>query len=219
MLSKIKIIIKSYSQASAITKLFIIVRSIVCPWNTILDSLPDKGNVLDIGCGHGLFLHLVKDKYPDLVCVGYDHDRNKIDIAADSSKREEIVFLLNSQIDGLRPESFDCITVIDVLYSVPLKEWPDIFAVVRKYLKPDGKLIVKETVNSPGWKYYICLLQEFMAINILKYTKGHSPILGSVKFYLQQMETNGLTTQEHKRVDQGYLWPHYLFICKKAVTS
>jgi cyclopropane fatty-acyl-phospholipid synthase-like methyltransferase len=219
MISKIKIIIKSYSQASFSTKLFIIVRSIVCPWNIILDHLPDKGSVLDIGCGHGLFLHLAKDKYPDLKCVGYDHDKHKIDIASNSSKRKEIAFFLDSQIDGLEPESFDCITVIDVLYSVPLEKWPDIFAVARKYLKPDGKIIIKETVSSPRWKYYICLLQEFVAIKILKYTKGKSPILESVRFYLQQIETNDLATQGHKRVDQGYLWPHYLFVCNKITTS
>jgi 2-polyprenyl-3-methyl-5-hydroxy-6-metoxy-1,4-benzoquinol methylase len=215
MISNAKLIVTSYSQASFFTKLFIIVRSIVCPWQEILDQVPDNGSVLDIGCGHGLFLHLAKDRYPGLECAGYDHDSTKIDVAMQSSPKGEIKFMLDTQIDDLDTKRFDCVTIIDVLYSVPLEKWPDIFAVAIKYLKPDGKIIMKETVNSPRWKYFICLIQEFLAIKILKYTKGHTPLLESVGFYLEQFKSNGLTTREHKRVDKGYLWPHYLFICEK----
>ena len=214
-LSTFKYILESFEQHSISTKLFALIRYLVCPWNTILGYLNKVDRILDIGCGHGLFLHLAKKYYPNLVCTGFDHDENKIKIAKSSRPRKNLTFLLDNQIEQLKHRSFDCVSIIDVLYSIPLNQWPEIFSAANKYLKPKGILIIKETVNKPKWKYYICLAQEIMAIKILKYTKGHFPQLASIDFYLSQMNSYGFNIIDHRRVDFGYLWPHYLFVAQK----
>jgi 2-polyprenyl-3-methyl-5-hydroxy-6-metoxy-1,4-benzoquinol methylase len=215
LLSEITFVLRSYSRLPLFTRLFILLRYIVCPWNGILGYLTGTGSVLDIGCGHGLLLHLAKRKFPDLSCTGFDHDKRKIDVAIKSTPRRSLTFLLDSEIDRLTPSSFDCVTLVDVLYSVPTERWSDILSLANKYLKPHGTIIIKETVNRPKWKYYICLIQETVALRILRYTKGHSPRLESVDFYLAQIAAEHFVVQEHRRIDSGYLWPHYLFVGKK----
>ena len=65
------------------------------------------------------------------------------------------------------------------------------------------------------WKYAICLVQEILAIKILRYTKGHFPVLPSAQTYLAQLSANGFEIVSHRRLDRGYLWPHYLFVARK----
>lgn len=214
-LKNFQFIFNTYAASSFFSKIFIFIRYLVCPWNALMETIDKASRILDIGCGHGLFLHMIKDKYPNAVCIGYDHDHEKIKIAQATKPQKNLSFLYEANADQLKPVSFDVITLIDVLYSVPLKEWNQIFNTVEILLKPGGTLLIKETVTSPKLKYYICFVQEWMALNLLRYTKGDSPKLMSIAYYLQQIEKMGFTIVQHKRLDFGYLWPHYLFISKK----
>ena len=215
LISEITFVLRSYSRLPLLARLFILVRYIVCPWHVILGYLPETGSVLDIGCGHGLLLHLAKRTFPDLGCTGFDHDERKIAAAIRSTPRRGLTFLLDSETERLAPSSFDCVTLVDVLYSVPTERWSDIFSLANKYLKPHGTIMITETVNRPKWKYFICMIQETVALRILRYTKGHSPQLEPVDFYLSKIATGHFVMQEHRRIDSGYPWPHYLFVAKK----
>lgn len=213
-ISDIKFILRSYAKLPFFTRFFILVRYFVCPWHVILDRIK-PGKVLDIGCGHGLFLHLAVKRYPAVQCSGFDHDEKKINAASLSLPRKNLSFLLDSDIGRLKEGSFDYVTIIDVLYSVPEEKWPELFSLAHKYLKPGGALVIKETVSSPRWKFYICLLQETFAIKVMNYTKGESPRIVSAAYYLRQISANNFVIREHCRIDYKYPWPHYLFVGTK----
>jgi trans-aconitate methyltransferase len=209
---------RAYAGSSLWTRMFILIRSWVCPFQALIEVLQHAGplqSLLDIGCGHGLFLHLVLLRFPRIKCYGVDHDQQKIRIARNSHTRGQLTFLCSDEMETHLPAQVDCICLIDVLYSIPLDQWPQIFHMTGQRLKPDGLLIVKETVNRPRWKYTICLVQEILAIKILQYTKGHFPLLPSVEFYLKQLSDQGFEVTSHRRLDRGYLWPHYLFVARK----
>lgn len=213
-ISDIKFILHAYAKLPFRARLFILVRYFVCPWQIILDHIK-PGKVLDIGCGHGLFLHLAAKRYPDIQCSGFDHDKKKINAAFLSLPRNNLSFSLDSGIGRLKEGSFDYVTIIDVLYSVPEEKWPELFSLASKYLKPDGVLIIKETVNRPKWKFYICLLQETFAIKVMNYTKGESPRILPAAYYLRQISANNFVIRKHCRIDYKYPWPHYLFVGTK----
>jgi cyclopropane fatty-acyl-phospholipid synthase-like methyltransferase len=211
-------IFRTYAGSSLLTRLFILIRCWVCPFQALIDFLRHAGplhSLVDIGCGHGLFLHLALLHLPRLTCYGVDHDPRKIIIARSSRSQGQVTFLTSDEMEGHLPSRVDCISLIDVLYSIPPNQWSQIFALVSRQLKSDGLLIVKETVNRPRWKYTVCLVQEILAIKILKYTKGHFPRLPSVQYYLMQLSLNGFEVISHRRLDRGYLWPHYLFAARK----
>ncbi len=209
-------ILRSYAKLSLLTRLFIIIRYLVCPWDIILYYLKESGKVLDFGSGHGLLLHLALKRFPNLHCTGLDHDQRKIEAASKSTTRKNLTFISTTEIGRLMPASFDFVIIVDVLYSVPIDRWHEILSLASTYLKPEGIIIVKETVNTPRWKYYICWLQEMIAIRVLKYTKGNSPQIMSADYYLKQLVANHFVIKEHRRVDSDYLWPHYIFVGKKG---
>jgi 2-polyprenyl-6-hydroxyphenyl methylase/3-demethylubiquinone-9 3-methyltransferase len=212
-------ILNAYKDSDWAVKIFVLIRYLVCPWEKIVERLiplVDDGKLLDIGCGHGLLLHLVHMKTACHKCVGLDHDRTKIAAARRStSNNSKIAVLESCELPRLSSQRFNCITLIDVLYTVPPKDWSKIWKLVHENLEPDGVLLIKETVNHPSFKYWVCLLQEIFATKILKYTKGQFPFLPSFAYYLEDLTQNGFDVIEHMRVDQGFLWPHYLFIARR----
>jgi cyclopropane fatty-acyl-phospholipid synthase-like methyltransferase len=212
-------ILKAYKKSGWKVAIFVIIRYLVCPWQKVIDRLiplMGEGNLLDIGCGHGLLLHLVQIEKKDQTSIGIDHDPFKIAIARQSAANSHSIIFLNSgQKQQIENQSVSCITLVDVLYAVTPKDWPHIWELVHAKLKSNGVLLLKETVNTPKFKYWICLLQEIVATKILKYTKGQFPFLPSYHYYVKELTQNGFDVIEHQRIDQGYLWPHYLFIAKR----
>lgn len=216
-LENLKYILKIYTKLKLSQRIFICIRFITCPWHKLLPIITGKSSILDIGCGHGLFLNLIRKKFSDVHCVGFDHDLNKINQAKLSS--EEIKFLTIDDVEKLEKSSFDFVSIIDVLYSVPVDDWDKVIKTAYNSLKPGGKLILKETVNKPVLKYYFCLMQEILAIKILRYTKGESPNLLPIDFYIQKLIKNNFTIVDHYDVSKYYLWPHYLFITEKLISK
>jgi len=211
-LSSIKYILSAYHQSPVSVRLFVLTRYIVCPWENIINHLSGIDSLLDIGCGHGLFLHLAQKQFPALRCTGIDHDENKIQHATMSDKSKEIQFIYSSQMTELKPPKFDCVSIIDVLYSIPKHKWGMVLDFVKTLIKPNGTVIIKETVNAPSWKYRFCLMQEKVAIEWLKYTKGSKPSLPDPQLFIHELYRAGFSVCKSQRIDFGYPWPHYLII-------
>lgn len=103
------------------------------------NSLPEKGKLLDIGCGIGIFLDLMREK-------GYDvYGQDVSPFAVDYCRSKNfIVFqeLLNFKFEN----EFDIITMIDVIAHI---KNPLIYLQkCKKLLKPDGILIIKTLLHS-----------------------------------------------------------------------
>src|SRR3989338_2090999 len=63
----------------------------------ILDctQLSDDMAVVDIGCGTGVFLEMLKRKYPRISCIGVDPDAKALSIAQRRLKRAGLAVELN----------------------------------------------------------------------------------------------------------------------------
>jgi 2-polyprenyl-3-methyl-5-hydroxy-6-metoxy-1,4-benzoquinol methylase len=120
---------------------------------TLINKEQTKGQLLDIGCGTGDFLFAAKNN--GWKVTGIEPNEKARNIA--NKKNNNSVFD-NSQLNNLKENSFDVITLWHVLEHLPNLE-NDIL-IFKKLLKPSGSLIIAvPNYNSFDANYY----KEFWA--------------------------------------------------------
>ncbi|OIQ83905.1 trans-aconitate 2-methyltransferase [mine drainage metagenome] len=111
--------------------------------------LPRKGNILDVGCGHGQMTRWMARESPEAAVLGIDFSRQQIDVARVDAQREEISNVMFSTGDIFElPESamsnsgFDLINCRFVLLHIQ-----DRFHALTNLLErlnPGGILVTEE---------------------------------------------------------------------------
>jgi len=197
-------------------------RSFLSPLIAVLNhvprtSQPDRAPVLvDLGCGHGIFLALAKHERPDLDLIGIDLSESKI---ASARKAFEAAGLDASQlavkdIADFDPGSADAITILDVLYLVPIDQWDGILDKCHAALKPGGALLVKEMNRDKKFKFQVLCLEETLAVKVLHLTTGNNFTFPSPGEIRARIEKAGFTVEQIP-LDRGYHVPHMLWIASK----
>ena len=110
------------------------IRFLTCPFLRVVEHVPQRAKALDIGAGHGVFSVLAKDRGAHPTAV--DPDARK-------TRRLDGVNVVAGYDDCIRG-TFDAVSVIDVLYKVPIGEWDAFLDRIKQRLKPGGILLIKE---------------------------------------------------------------------------
>jgi 2-polyprenyl-3-methyl-5-hydroxy-6-metoxy-1,4-benzoquinol methylase len=204
-----------YKKESFSTYLHVLVRAAICPFNDLLPYFPDSGDILDVGCGHGLLPNLLSNDPRNRArrIVGIDHDQHKIAVA--SRCAGERVRFSTEDLSSLAAASFDAISIVDVLYTIKRDRWKELLGGCFRVLRPGGTVIVKEVINSPRWKYWAIMAEESLAIDILRITKGERPHIESVEAYRDALRESGFSINEGRLLKARNWISHYLFIGRK----
>lgn len=198
-------------------RLFVRARLFSAPLEEIVKHTTGT-RMLDVGCGHGLLCSMLAVGFPDRQVVGIDPDPKKIDWA-----RRSVGRLGNTRFDvmtverlaALEPESFDTITVSDVLYLLPTAEWPDFLNACRHLLKRGGRLLLKEAEDDGGWRTKKALLQEQVMVRLLGRTRGSGAIGFSPREATQALLAKaGFSVKQVLSLSAGSTTPHVLFIAE-----
>lgn len=106
----------------------------------VLSRLPERGRVLEVGCGAGRFLRAVERARPELVLVGADVSRAALRRAAELSPEIELRLVPNP--DAPLPAAdgeFDAVLALDVIEHVAA---PDLLlAEIARVVRPGGLLL------------------------------------------------------------------------------
>ena len=197
-------------------------RLLLMPFRRLLVHLPEKKSsgepvvLLDLGCGHGNFLALTKHVRPDLELIGLDLSPEKIVSARHAFETSHcpVRELAVCDIADFPKQSVDVITILDVLYLVPLENWDHILGKCYECLKPGGRLLLKEMNRKVYWKFAVLCLEETLAVKILHLTKGDKFTFPSPEEIHQRLERAGFSVREEP-IHQGYTVPHFLWIGSK----
>jgi cyclopropane fatty-acyl-phospholipid synthase-like methyltransferase len=188
-------------------------RSLLVPFHRLADYLPEQGVLLDLGCGHGVFLALAQQQRPALQLIGFDLSATKIAATRQAFEASDAAIsrLAVMDITEFPEQSVDVISIIDVMYLVPLSRWDGILKKCYDCLKPGGRLLLKEMDRSLRWKFALLCLEEGLAVKILGWTLGGEFTFPSPEEIRSRLGAAGFKVQDvplHRR----YPAPHHLWI-------
>ncbi len=197
-------------------------RLLLMPFRRLFPYLPEKkpngepSVLLDLGCGHGGFLALAKHARPDIEVVGLDLSSEKVAAArlAFTSAHCPVRELAVMDIADFPKQSVDVITILDVLYLVPLQQWDHILSKCYECLKPGGRLLLKEMDRSIRFKFATLCLEETLAVKVLGLTLGKNFTFPSPEEITRRTERAGFNVQKVS-IHRGYAVPHTLWIGNK----
>ena len=204
-----------YAAATRSTRLHTRLRWWSCPFPAIEAHVPWDGDVLEVGCSHGLLaLHLALSA-PGRRVRGVDIDPDKIAAAraaAGGAASFDVV------LPGFVPsEPCDAVVIADVLYLLSPHEQRRLLAAAAETLRPGGVVVAKEMALEPRWKLRWTRFQETVATRVLRITDhmgtGLNFIPPAVMADWLRAERLDVTI---RRVDKGYPWPHVLLVGRKA---
>ena len=207
-------VLKVFDSLPLKERLFVRGRLLTAPLGEMADRVAGT-RVVDVGCGHGVLSALSHAANAEREVVGIDLDPRKIEWATDSVGRLPRTHFECIDVSALaqrEPASFDTVMLVDVLYLLPLEQWPQFLGECRKLLKKNGILLFKEVEADAGWKSKKALLQELVMVKLLGRTHSSGALsIHSRDDIVRAVEAAGLEVREVIPFG-GYTTPHVLFV-------
>lgn len=122
-------------------------------FDLIEKCIPQKGEIVDIGCGYGLFANFLALRSPDRKIIGIDKNSRKVKYAFRGLKNTQF---LTIDIRGFELDSCQGITMIDFLHHMnSYKEQEDLLHYCYKGLAKGGTLFIKDVCFEPYYKFFL----------------------------------------------------------------
>jgi trans-aconitate methyltransferase len=205
-------LIAAYRQLSWRDWMHMVGRWRLCPMTSIASYLPDTGVIIDLGCGHGLFTHLVARESPQREVYGVDLDARKIEIAQ-QAVLPNLHFRVGDIADVEIPPA-QAVTILDVFYLVPYDAQERLLKICWDRLASGGVLLLKDMAEKPRWKAWLNWVEEVLAVRVLRITLGGAFYFRPCAEWQALFRRFGFAV-ETIPLDRGYYHPHVLFVAHK----
>ena len=176
--------------------------------------LPAGANVLEIGCGFGLFSLYFGRSRPDLRIHGFDIDEGRIATAEGVRRRlgiDNVTFSVGDAREAALSEGLDAVYMLDILHHLPHDDAAHLIRVCHTQLKPGGVLVVKDVDTRPRYKMAFTWLLD------VAMTKGERPEYWNRRELRRELIDAGFDVFTYAMVD-ALPYPHQLFVCTKPET-
>ncbi len=141
-------------------------RPSICPFHILVDYVPQGSNILDIGCGSGIFLNVLAHKGRISRGIGIDASQPAITKAQEASTRlphdAGVVFRHHLIETGLPDGVFDVVSMIDVLHHIDPANQQDALVQATTRVAPGGTLLFKDIGAKPLWRAWANRLHDLV---------------------------------------------------------
>ena len=175
--------------------------------------LPQRGTVLDVGCGFGLFSLYYASACPQLHIHGLDLNPRRVSTATAAAERLGLTNV-NYEVKDARAfaveREYQAAYMLDVIHHIGRDEAQRLLTSIAESLPIGGVLIVKDVDTRPTYKRLFTRALDWAmdpSANVNYWSAGDLQVL------LQQI---GFRVYRHQMNDV-MPYPHVLFICAKAV--
>lgn len=172
--------------------------------------LPEDGKVLDVGCGFGLFGLYFAGSSPRRQLTGCDLNAKRIAMARLASRNLGIRNARFNCADAAAlslQDQFDAIYTLDLIHHLPRTAVPAFLRNLRRCLRPDGVLIIKDVDCRPAHKRWFTLLLDRLMVGL------NEPIYYWPEEKLRAaLSEAGFKVVTHRMLDI-LPYPHILYVC------
>lgn len=203
---------QSAPSASTIDKLKIAYRPLICPFDDLLEILPENSSVFDIGCGSGMFLALVKKFKAPKKLGGIEISKQLIENAKFvlGEENEQSVYLdtFNGKVIPVEIKSYDYVFMIDVFHHIPKNAQLDFLTQLFEKMKAGAILVFKDIEGGSIFKYWNKVHDLLLAGEI-----GNEISSRKLKSFLEGIKQIEIINFNKR---QMFLYPHYTYLIKKV---
>ena len=178
----------------------------------ISQYFPLSGNVLDIGCGFGLFSLYYAKKFPQLHVSGIDINAKRITIAQRASQKlhlNNINYTIGDVTSFACEQSLDCVYMLDIIHHIPRTAVKPLVETIYNRLQKGSRLIIKDVETKPAWKlWFTYALDKLLDLK----AEVHYWDQRELKHLLTDV---GFQVYRHSMLDV-LPYPHIIYICEKT---
>lgn len=174
--------------------------------------LPDRGDVLEIGCGFGLSGLYFAGLHPDRVIHGYDLDEGRVATAAAAAESLGLTnasFAFGDAADLTLERRFDAAYAIDIIHHLPREAVPRFLENIHERLQPGGRFLIKDVDHTPAYKRWVSWITDRVMVG------WDEPLyywpVAELRTALQRA---GFTVRTYPMPDI-LPYPHVLYVCEK----
>lgn len=210
----IKKTIDLYAGLGSFERLFTKIRFWDSPYKEFVKNIPQKGRVLDLGCGDGLLVNFLAIKNSKVQFKGVEINKKRIAIADKGLVNTKFAY---GDILKIKIDSPDAIILFHVLHHLPsLKDQERLLRKAYKKLAKNGKLLIVEIGERPIHKYLLTWFVDFVIVPILFEGK----LTNKNFFYRKRVEWENLLKKIGFKVrsrwfDKGKVFSHVLLVAGK----
>ena len=173
--------------------------------------LPERGRVLDVGCGFGLFSLYYASVRPDLRISGLDRNPRRIAMARAAATRlglGRVRYEVGDATEFRGGEIFDAAYMLDIVHHIPEEAVRPLLEQLAKALPAGGRLLIKDVDRRPAYKRCFTRALDWAM-------DPRSPVRYWAADELQDLlERIGFRVHRHLMVDI-LPYPHVLYICER----
>jgi SAM-dependent methyltransferase len=186
-------------------------RFLTCPFLAVVAAVPPGARLLDLGAGHGTFARLAVE-WAAASAVALEPDLRKVL----ATYRHAQVRFVAGYADTLAGErgAFGAVSVIDVLYRLPLSGWDPLLRHAFEQLEPGGILLLKEIDPGHRGKALWNRAQEKMA-DLLGMTLGDAFTYETRDQVRERLTRLGFEDFAAQDIGAGYPHAHVLYTARR----